>query len=634
MQFRRRPWLTLIGCVAASASLAQQVPHPQEQQTGSPAASDPTPSSVPAGDPAPLPKAADPTGFGLKWRGAPISASGSLSYDLRINHAQGESRTLQHLVTANMSAATYLYQPWFAILSGSLGLTMSRAQMSATEKATQDQFVTGTARLDMFPRSRFPFDLHYALSDSRVDSGLPSTLDFRSHSFGISQRFRPIGNSYSLSSSFNRREQEGAGFRDTQNLLISDFTTAWKHNDLSLGLSQSRAKRQLTGEQTMFRSIVARHSYSPGSELSLNTTLNGSQTNDHLRDLDSAVSVLQLSSVGLWHREGSKLTLNGGVRGLLLREAASDHTVDTFGLTLGASYELNRNARLTASGNANTVRSGTTRSNALVGSLGAGWQADTLEFGGLRYDWYASGSLGGSRSASDSQATLAVQLGHTLNRVWPLSEQSTFVLNAGQSLSATRNRSGHSEAGAAPTSSRALMHSAGATWTSSGPSRSAYARASYNDSMEIGGGNSRFQLLNFQLSGTFDFDRNRSLNGDLTLQQVRQRAGDVTELGLGGLTRPGERLSSGVASGEITYRQQRAFGVPRLRFVSRLKLAQDVLSQAGTLATIPDRETQLWENRLEWLVGRLETQIVFRISRFDGVQREFLMWRVQRGFGG
>ena len=135
------------------------------------------------------------------------------------------------------------------------------------------QFVTGTARLDMFPKSRFPFDLHYALSDSRVDSGLPSTLDFRSHSFGISQRFRPIGNSYSLSSSFNRREQEGAGFRDTQNLLISDFTTAWKHNDLSLGLSQSRAKRQLTGEQTMFRSIVARHSYSPGSELSLNTTL-------------------------------------------------------------------------------------------------------------------------------------------------------------------------------------------------------------------------------------------------------------------------------------------------------------------------------------------------------------------------
>ncbi len=105
MQFRRRPWLTLIGCVAASAGLAQQVPHPQAQQTGSPA----------AGDPAPLPKAADPTGFGLKLRGAPISASGSLSYDLRINHAQGEARTLQHLVTANMSAATYLYQPWFAI---------------------------------------------------------------------------------------------------------------------------------------------------------------------------------------------------------------------------------------------------------------------------------------------------------------------------------------------------------------------------------------------------------------------------------------------------------------------------------------------------------------------------------------
>jgi hypothetical protein len=140
-------------------------------------------------------------------------------------------------------------------------------------------------------------------------------------------------------------------------------------------------------------------------------------------------------------------------------------------------------------------------------------------------------------------------------------------------------------------------------------------------------------LLNFQLSGTFDFDRNHSLSGDLTLQHVNQRSADTIDNSPNGLRILGSRLGSDVASGEMFYRQQRVFGSPRLRFISRLKLAQDVLNQPGTLATIPDRETRLWENRLEWNVGRIETQLVFRISEFDGVRREFLMWRIQRGFG-
>ncbi|HWP11924.1 MAG TPA: hypothetical protein VNN06_08895, partial [Ramlibacter sp.] len=253
---------------------------------------------------------------------------------------------------------------------------------------------------------------------------------------------------------------------------------------------------------------------------------------------------------------------------------------------------------------------------------------------GLRYDWFAGSSAGASTSSgsghgSESQTTLGLQLGHTLSRVWPITSQSGLVLNVGQTLSANVNRSSLHEPGDAPETVRTLVQTAGATFNMGGANRSAYARASFSDSTELGGTHARFQMFNFQLSGNFEFDRNRSLTGDLTVQRVNQRPGDR----LAPAPVLAERTSSGSASGEITYRQQRLFGMPRLRFSSRLKLAQDVLMEPGTLSIFPDRETRLWENRLDWGVGRLESQLIFRMAEVDGKRRDFLMWRVQRSFG-
>lgn len=629
MQLQRRPWLALLVCLAAASGVRAQT---GAQQDATSTAAEPT---APADTAAPA--------LDLNWRGAPIFTSGSVSYELRASHAAGESKGVSQLVTTSLDARTYIYQPWFATVNGRLGLTMGRSRGGGEEQgfqgpfASQERFVTGNARLDLFPSSRFPFEVHAERSDSRIDSALASSLDFRTQNIGVSQRYRPASSAYTLSAGFDRREQAGAGFRDMQDTLVGDFATHWKDNELSLGLSQSQARRQASNDQTQLRSLVGRHQYAPGSALSINTTVNWSQTEEQLASAPSDLSVLQWSSVGLWHRDGSKLTLSGAVRGLLLRDAQTDLALDSLGLTLGATYELNRNARLTASGNATSTDSNGIRAQGFGGSVGAGWQGDTIEFKGLRYDWFASGSAGGSTASApaaggaETQTTIGAQLGHTLSRSWPITSQSNLMLNAGQTLAASQNRSSHSEPGDGLGSSRTLLHTVAATWNASGDSRSAYARAAYSDSMEIGGGQARFQLFNFQLSGNFEFDRNRSLSGDLTVQRVTQRAGDRRQTAGGGLI-AGERNGSVSAGGEITYRQQRLFGIPRLRFTSRLKLAQDMLNQPGMLATVLDRETRLWENRLDWLVGRLESQLVLRISEVDGQRREFLMWRLQRTF--
>ena len=623
MQSPRWTWLTLIACAAAAGSAGAQV----------------------APDPAP-----EPESEGRAWRIPPILWTGSVSYDLRSHRGGGEGSSLAHLVTGTLGLRTYIYQPWLAVVSGNLGLTNSwtrdaRSAGSAlfgTDPSLhetirgREQFLTGNASLNVFPQSRFPFEFHVDRADSRINSGLASTFDFRTTAWGFSQRYRPLTGRWNATAGFEHREQSGAGFRASQDSVTSDFNTSWKHNDASLGASHSRSRTEGTDDDSRFTTLVGRHSYVPSTELSVNSTANWTRTQEGAAAAQTDLNVLQFSSVGMMRRS-PRLSLTGSARALLLREEFTGAGVDTGGLSLGANYEFSPQLRLSANGGVNATRSGDASSSALTGSVGAAYQGDTRQIAGARYDWFTSGTLGGALNQgsdvpSERQTNLSLQLGHTVARSWRTGERSNLSLNAGQTLTWSDSRSsgrhedptlaGDPSLGASTT----LLNMAGLTWQSGGDGRTVYARVSYNDSVEFQS-RDRFQLFNAQLSGNLEIDNRRSVTGDLTFQHTRQSTGLVLD-GVSG----GTATTTG-ASGEISYQHQRLFGVPRLRFVSRLKLAQDVLKQPGTLLTLPDRETRLWENRLDWSVGRLDAQVILRFSQVDGRGRQSIMFRVQRSFG-
>lgn len=588
------------------------------------------------------------SGLGLKLRSAPVLTSGLISYDMRATRDEGEGKHVTHLVTARLTADSYIYQPWFATVSGAFGFTTSRSidtmsggglplAVAAHDRLVSgDRFITGSGRLSLFPKSRFPFQLEVERSDSRIDSAQASSLDFQTQSIGLTQRYQPAKGDYSLGGSFSRRDQWARDVRDTQYTVTGDFSTRWKHHDATLGASWSQADRRVTGDRSEFRTLIGRHNYSPSPELSLNTTANWSQALDRLVPSQTDLAALQWSTVGVWQREKTPWTLTGSVRGLVMRDRAGDHDIGNLGMTVGATYELNKNARGTANGGASYHSADGVTSRGFNGSVGASWQADTVEYKGLRYDWFASGTAGAAVSdgtgsllagagSRQSQQLVSLQLGHTLARTFPLTTRSGLAVNAGQTVSVSADRSrGDATVTDEGEVHRTLQHNMAATWNVNADSQSAYARASYSDSAELGGDRARFRLLNFQVSGNYGIDRNRSLNGNLTWQRAQQQSA-------GALAAP-EEVSRSVG-GEISYRHQRLFGFPRLRFTTRLKLAQDVLRQPGALPTIPDRETRLWENRLDWSIGRLESQLVLRVSEVEGKRRDFLMWRVQRNFG-
>jgi hypothetical protein len=644
MPSRPRSWLTLLACIAAVGGAQGQAVAPAL----APAEPSPAGTAPPADGLLPS--------LGANWHVAPVATSGSISYEVRATRSKDDGDSLAQLITATVGAKSYIYEPWFATVSGTLGLTTSHTRRTGDETSidspfasaapfgvqdtatkTDERFLTGSGRIDVFPRSRFPFEFHLERSDSRIDSGLATTVDFQTQAFGFSQRYRPVSGAYTLSGGFDRRDQLIGGQRERQDSFTGDFSTRWKFNELSIGLTDSLTHRDANDDSSQFRSLVARHQYSPAGALSVSTTVNWTQTAEQLAAAGSDLSVLQGSSVGLYHADASPVTLTGSVRGLLLREKLTGHALDSLGGTLGVTYEISHNARLTANGNATTTTSDGTSAQAFSGSGGASWQGDTIQIAGMRYDWFANGtasasSTNGSTFGDEKQSSLGLQLGHTLSRSWELSRQSSFTLNGGQSLSAARNHTNlHLTTEPVQESLRVLLQTLAATWNANGDNRNAFARLSYSDGRELGGEHSRFQLFNFQLSGNFEFDRNRTLGGDLTYQRSQQRASDLPQSD--GTMLPGERTTSRGASGEIVYRHLRLFGVPHLLFTSRLKLAQDVLNQPGTLTTIPDRETRLWENRLDWSIGRLDTQLVLRFSQIEHRRRNFLMWRIQRSFG-
>lgn len=602
-----------------------------------------------AGDTPAVPAAAA-SGLGLKWRVPPISTSGTLAYDMRMNRADAEGRSVSHLVTANINARTYFYQPWFATVTGSLAATVGRSRSGVTgvfedalagPQASGERFLTGKGRVDLFPRSRFPFEVHVDRADSRVDGAVASSNDFRSANFGFSQRYRPEAGAWAVSAGYDRRVQWGARFRDTHDAVNGDYGTRWQGNDLTLGAVWNASRRTQTDERSDFRTLVARHNHASSKDWSLNTTVNWTQTRDDLQTVASDVAMMQWSSVGLWRREQSPLTFSAAVRGMALRDRMSGGPgLDSLGLTLGAGYEATKNLRLSGNGSVVVTDSAGGGAKSFAGSLGGSWQGETIEFSKYRYDWYASGTAGGatSRHSDDPQggaadsggqtlSTLNAQVGHTLSRNFAIAPSSALAVNLAQNLSATANRTGDREED--DPVSRVLLQSVGATLSVSAEDRRAFARLMYSDSRELGAGVARFQLWNFQLSGNLEIGSNRALTGEFTWQRAQQRASMPAAgqpAGLqGSLTRN--------TGGEITYSHQRLFGIPRLRFTSRLKLAQDVLDQPGMLTSIPDRETRVWENGLDWLVGRLQSRITLRVSEVEGKRREFLMWRVQRNFG-
>lgn len=598
-----------------------------------------------------------------RWRLAPVRWGGNMALDGRWSRGDDGSSNRQALGALTVDAASYLWQPWFVQMSAGLGLIVARGSSMNSgnvERMPDDNDAwTGRLGLQVFPGSRFPFELRADVSDSRTSTDFVGA-DYRSSRLSMSQSWRPArgADSYSLSYDSSTLSSEGRPDDSVRTLRGLMLNTLGSHT-IELSGSGSINERG-AGDSNRIDSFAARHGWRPGAALTVDNlaTWNDIRVRNAAADVDLVSEIRQLSSFATW-RPGdparSTTLMTGSLR--LVESSIASHGSDASrrGVdgAIGISHDLTPSLRAGAS------LSASRQSLSLGGSAGSdaalddaersiSTQTATLSWTPTpRVFWKAAGETGSasegwrwtpnvSASASAIQGTAdggrdtqALQLAHSFARSWLGDAHGVTSLTLMQSAGVLRDSV---QAGLA----RTLAHSISVyRQFANGGATQSYLGLSVSDSRSDGpdGAASRFQLVNLQFTQRKQMSRDAGFSGSVTAQASRAR---VQSSLLTPVNTPliDDRWNH-YYSGSLQFDHQRVFGVPRLRFVALANAYSQPLDRRaeGDVDAPRDRISHLAELRLEYAIGRLETRLIARSAQVETRRVDALFFRINRRFG-
>jgi hypothetical protein len=294
-------------------------------------------------------------------------------------------------------------------------------------------------------------------------------------------------------------------------------------------------------------------------------------------------------------------------------------------LTGSVNYQLT--PRVTIAGNAGATVSDTEEmpdESTVYQRLRGTYRSDAIGLGSMQYSWDGSVEVGNRRERNggdDTTQDIGGTIGHGLSQsmAWPSGRQ--LQVSFSQQLAAladTQDRRAQS-----------LVNSVFLTLSRQNGRVSNYARLSASDRRAFGDKEDSFQLVTLQLSTRMQVNRRRSLNGGLTLQY------NTNSMKL--LNSDEQENSSSTYSANLTYIERDLFKVPRLNFLSELRLlssdfrSNDILDQG--IETDPDRDDKSWRNRLDYRVGKLELQLLADVREINNSWMSQVLFTVRRYYG-
>jgi hypothetical protein len=621
------PWL----CAALSVLLSQR--------PALAALPPPTADSPPAGAGAPARPAAPPPAVGpgvdttpTEWAIPQIRLGGTLSYSLR-RDSSPEQQNVQKDLSATVTAKSggFFWQPWFAQWAASVGLTLSRDTSDRSQAETDNNIrsksanITGNTQLVILPMSRFPFEAHFEKNDSRLSSESLAVNDFTSQRIGFTQHYmRPEGDAM-IGWDRNKQQSDSSGVDRQDSVQITAAHTL-ETQRMQLTANYAHNVHELTDESGTQHNITVQHTYTPMQALSVDSMLNVGRSAYHLLQGDNDTRLSQLSSIVFWRPEDRPMIVTGGVRLLGVRLDSGgliDNGVGALqpqvtqlrnmNVNAGVSYDLSKFTRLNATVNSNQLDSNDRKTTTGSQSGGVTYQPDAIMFGQFRYNWTAGGTLTNRTGGQDSGHQETASLSHNVGRSFQLASGSGISIEMSQGISAIRNSSIINNENASTTQ---MTHSGSIGWDSNAESGTAMVRLSASDSRSISGRKEMFQMMNLQASSSMPSGGHSYWGGNLTIQAVRQSTPvTVTDLDPVVAQQLGNQNKQFVttSSGTLTYQHTRVFGLRGLRFASDLRLNSQAL--LPVLGGPKDQETAAWENRFDYVIGRLQVRLSLLVAR-------------------
>ncbi len=548
-----------------------------------------------------------------------LPVSGSLQYLLSHSGAEGTEPSTVQSTSLELGTALPIWRQWLGRVEGK-GL-FSKTFSDGPQGSGSDQVVTGRGDISIFPQSPFPFEAFVERLDSRVNGASGPDSERQVTRFGILQRYESdLLGRYSLSYSRRRTEQsfEGEsllfGNVATQEELDFEASKRFKSNDVDYNFRYQDSEQATGSSNITEQSHVLSHVLDAATTYTISNLASYSRlTSDGSLGTDES---RQISSTVLWRPQlerSMRVTANGLWRD---RQVSGAGTVDN-ALASGSVrgfYQWTDALDLDFGVSASQEDSGGRERTFTTQSLGAGYAPDSIELGGFSYGWNAglAGSATQSSVARNTEQTTA-SLGHSLSRRWMVAGTpvQARVSQRGSASFETNNESG-----------RTITHSGNLSWSLARSGSQLFASLDVADSRRYDETESVSQLANAQLTSNVRLSRYRTLNGGVTVQASRSRAGASEEFF--------ESYSSSV---DLSYRDARLLGLRNFAYLSQLRWRTSdiaLLLESEDQDQINDKS---WRNRWTYGIGLVDLSLDSLVSADrDNEPAYSLVLQVRRRF--
>ena len=546
---------------------------------------------------------------------------GELSSSYRIRESgDNDTRSSNFTNTGTILGSGYIWRPWFALVNGSLSLSVEETDIEDQPDST-NEFITGDARFSLFPTSRFPFSAYLIESRNEFVSSAVRN-DVTDTEYGFSQLYRSLDGKHNYRAEYENIEQGGDDNRFVADRLSLGSVNRFGQHYIDTEIRLDTLDNTTTNEQADRESITLDHSYGSVTSLSLDNLLSASRRESDLFDSTATFDTSQLSSFLSWRPQSrGDLRVTGNLRLSEISESEQpdDMALDpveretlTANLNQGLIYDITNNLQLSESINANSVETDGEYATTYVESLSARYLSDRSIMAWGDYGWSVSTGYVNLHGDLESEQSLISQFSHSLFNDY--SGESGYQLRT--NLTQSLNYDYESER----VDEKNIDHSYSVTWSNSAIENQNLIRLLLSDSRNLNRYNDNFQLINFQYTGSMRLSRYSQLGGNLTLQQSNREFQRL-------------RTEETTRNGQLGYRNSRAFGVPGLIFLSDLQMSKRD-SETERLTRGPDLDTAVsLENSLLYRIGRLEIELDLDFIKVGDKYDRLFKFELTRSFG-
>lgn len=573
---------------------------------------------------------------------APMIWGGEVSDTLRwayYSSGGGEgSWSLDNSESISLSARSYIWQPWIALVNGGIGLSHNISSSNGSYSGSGTS-LTWNAGASLFAKSRFPLNASYDSSDSRTETAMTNIgTDYTSKTLMLSQTYIPLNNSFMVAWFFNRNIMESQSFaKDSVSSFSGDFSKAISANqNIKMYLTHTESSQDRGNSGLIANSFAVNHDwYSEYINLNINSyanTSNNDYRSQNSQNMGSNTSrYLMAGSAITWSSEDKPLTAGSSVTFSDIESNTSqrgNHSQNISGSVM-ASYRPTKNISLTGSGNISAIKSTNASSLMISESGNASYSGDIVQFGkddANIYNWNISGGVnntntlrGSSQTAQslqvpDNTQTYSLSGSHSVSFPYTTSSGIRLSNTASQGLSNSYS----------PQSGRthSLSHSFSTTtpFSETAPLEGD-ATLSLSDGHSFGTQKSdSFQNADFSLNGRKQLTKTSIVNASARLGLSRQG---------------GTGDTSTFANANVTYSRANAFNVRGLQYMFSGDVNTSVYNaRLSGDATAERMQSGISINQsLLYRIGMLNTSLIANFSQFSDNQNASIFIRVSRIFG-